>query len=44
MKALVDWIWNGPWWAALVGALYLSVLLSIALAPILGIWKSRRRE
>lgn len=36
MKEVVDWVWNGPWWTPLIGALYLAVLLGIALSPILG--------
>ena len=41
MKLVVDWVWNGPWWTPLVGALYLAVVLSIALSPLLGMCKSR---
>jgi hypothetical protein len=44
MKAVIDWIWLGPWWAPLIGAIYFSVLIGIALAPILGIWKSGCRK
>lgn len=36
MKLVIDWVWNGPWWAPLAGALYLAVFISIALGPILG--------
>ncbi|MHB9025902.1 MAG: hypothetical protein ACYC7E_17315 [Armatimonadota bacterium] len=42
MQTVINWIWTGPWWTPLVGALYLSVLLGIALSPILGIWKARK--
>ncbi|HEY3415917.1 MAG TPA: hypothetical protein VGM23_03440 [Armatimonadota bacterium] len=42
MQSVINWIWFGPWWAPLIGALYLAVLLSIAFAPILSIWKARR--
>lgn len=37
MKFVLDWIWNGPWWAPLIGAIYASVLLGIlvsALVPL----------
>ena len=41
MKEVITWVWSGPWWAPLIGAIYLSVLLGIAFAPFLGVWKSR---
>lgn len=43
MKLVVDWIWNGPWWAPLIGAIYLSILIGIAFAPIIGAMKAGRR-
>ncbi len=42
MQQVVNWVWTGPWWAPLIGALYLSILLSIALGPILGIWRRKQ--
>ena len=41
MKVVIDWVWNGPWWTPLVGAVYLAVFFSIALSPILGVSRSR---
>jgi uncharacterized membrane protein len=43
MKAVIDWIWNGPWWAPLVGAVYISAFLGIALGPLWGAMNTRRR-
>lgn len=43
MKEVIDWVWNGPWWTPFVAALYLSVLISIAFAPIIGAIKAGRK-
>jgi uncharacterized membrane protein len=43
MKIVIDWIWNGPWWTPLVGALYVSLLVSIAFGPVLGAIKASRK-
>ncbi len=43
MKIVLEWIWNGPWWAPLVGAIYAAIVLGIALGPVLGVLRSARR-
>ena len=43
MKDVFDWIWNGPWWTPLVGALYASVILGIALGPLWGAIKAAKK-
>ena len=43
MKIVLEWVWNGPWWAPLVGAFYAALVLGIALGPILGVWRSGRK-
>ncbi len=41
MKDVIYWLWYGPWWAPLVGAIYLGILLSIAFGWVR--WGPRRR-
>lgn len=41
MKLVIAWVWNGPWWAPLVGALYLAIFIAIAFSPIIGVLKAR---
>jgi hypothetical protein len=43
MKIVLEWLWNGPWWAPVVGAIYAAVLLAIAFSPILSIMRTGRR-
>ncbi len=43
MKIVLEWIWNGPWWAPLVGAIYAAIVLGIALGPVLGVLRSARK-
>ena len=43
MKIVIEWIWNGPWWAPLVGAIYAAVVLGIALGPVLGMLRTARK-
>ncbi len=44
MKIVFEWIWNGPWWTPLVGAIYAAVVLTIALAPVLSMMRQPRRH
>jgi hypothetical protein len=41
MKLVVDWVWNGPWWAPLVGAFYLTVVISMIVGPLEGFRRRR---
>jgi hypothetical protein len=34
MRLVITWIWNGPWWAPLIGAVYASVMLGIIVGPL----------
>ena len=43
MKVVVDWVWNGPWWTPIIGALYLSVLVSIAFGPFIGAMRASKK-
>ncbi|HEY3283767.1 MAG TPA: hypothetical protein VGN26_15985 [Armatimonadota bacterium] len=43
MRVFVEWVWNGPWWAPIPGAVYVAVLLGIALGPILAAVRADRR-
>lgn len=43
MKIVVDWIWNGPWWAPLVGGIGISAFLGIALGPLWGAMNARKK-
>lgn len=42
MKLVIDWIWNGPWWTPLIGAIYAGILLSIMLGPVAGIFARKK--
>jgi uncharacterized membrane protein len=44
MKTVIDWIWNGPWWAPLVGAIYAAVVLGIAFGPFIGAMRGARNK
>ena len=44
MKPVVDWIWNGPWWAPFVGALYISILVGIAFGPFIGAMRAGKKQ
>ena len=44
MKDIVFWMWDGPWWAPFVGALYFAVFISIALGPLIGAIKAGKKE
>jgi len=43
MRIVIEWIWNGPWWAPVVGAFYAAVILGISLGPILGVIRGARK-
>jgi hypothetical protein len=34
MKLVIDWIWNGPWWAPLIGAIYAAAVIGILISPL----------
>ncbi|MDO8683222.1 MAG: hypothetical protein Q7N50_07050 [Armatimonadota bacterium] len=34
MKLVIEWVWNGPWWTPLVGAIYASVIIAIVTGPL----------
>ncbi|MDR3688106.1 MAG: hypothetical protein P4L46_01920 [Fimbriimonas sp.] len=44
MKHVVDWVWNGEWWTPIIGAFYLSILVSIAFGPIIGAIKASKKQ
>lgn len=44
MKPVMDWIWNGPWWAPFVGAIYISILVGIAFAPVIGAMRANKKQ
>ena len=43
MQPVIDWIWNGPWWAPFVGAFYIAILIAIALSPLIGAISARKK-
>jgi hypothetical protein len=43
MKIVIEWIWNGPWWAPLIGAFYVAIIIGVAFGPILGVMRSARK-
>jgi hypothetical protein len=43
MKIVIEWLWNGPWWAPLVCSFYAAVILAIVFSPILSIMRTGRR-
>ncbi len=44
MKEVLDWIWFGPWWTPIVGALYFSAIISILFGPIKVAWKGKKYD
>lgn len=43
MRPVVEWIWDGPWWAPFVGALYFAILVAIAFGPVIGAISSGKK-